>query len=631
MSKKPVLFKKMLVIGVIILLVGISITSQSFASNIVKKSPIIIFKGETLYVGGTGEGNYSNIQDAIDNASDGDTVFVFSGTYYENIVVYKTINLIGENKNTTIIDGNYSGDVIYVSANWVNISGFTIQNSGYEAFDLGVYIYSSYCVIKSNIIINNNQGIYLKYSSYNKINNNIIVNREYGIYLQYSCSYNKINNNIISYNYKSGLILMSSCNYNIIKDNNFSKNDVKGIYFVWNSNYNQVLYNIVSGSIWGISMDICQNCDIIGNTINNNSCGVYIRSSSNILICNNLINKNIGHAAYLIASSNITVKSNIISETYSNEINGVGLLLSQLNNSSITQNSVIANVRGFLIINSSFCFISQNNISNNSIDGINFRSNSRNNIVEENLFFNNYYGVYFYSYTYNSRNNIVEENLFLNNYYGIFIYRDISNNTFYHNNFINNTENAYDRGNNIWDNGYPSGGNYWDDYAFDDNNHGENQDIPGYDRIGDEPYIISGGSNKDNYPVTELNGWLNSAPENITIDGPTYGKPGKELFYTAISDDPEDDPLYYLFDWGDGTNSSWQGVYFSGINATVNHSWDDEGEYKIRIKAKDTRGFESDWLEFEVSIPRTRASSYHWFLERFPLLERLLNTIFFEN
>ncbi|MEE9506560.1 MAG: hypothetical protein V3V98_05375, partial [Thermoplasmata archaeon] len=56
----------------------------------------------TLYVGGVGPGNYTTIQGAIDNADIGDTVYVFGGTYYENVVINKTLSLVGENRDTTM-------------------------------------------------------------------------------------------------------------------------------------------------------------------------------------------------------------------------------------------------------------------------------------------------------------------------------------------------------------------------------------------------------------------------------------------------------------------------------------------------------------------------------------------------
>ena len=64
----------------------------------------------------------------MDAAQPGDTVFVFAGVYYEEVVINKTISLTGENKNNTIIDSGGSGDVIKVAANWVNITGINITN-----------------------------------------------------------------------------------------------------------------------------------------------------------------------------------------------------------------------------------------------------------------------------------------------------------------------------------------------------------------------------------------------------------------------------------------------------------------------------------------------------------------------
>ena len=91
----------------------------------VKQITVPTAKGDTLYVGGSGPNNYTKIQDAINDSSDGDTVIVYNGTYYENVVVDKSISLIGEDRDTTIIDGNESGNVIEISANHVNILCFT--------------------------------------------------------------------------------------------------------------------------------------------------------------------------------------------------------------------------------------------------------------------------------------------------------------------------------------------------------------------------------------------------------------------------------------------------------------------------------------------------------------------------
>jgi len=87
--------------------------------------------GSILYVGGSGGENYSTIQAAINDANNGDTVFVYddSSPYVENVIVNKSINLIGENRDTTVINGSGNGNTVNISADNVNISGFTIKGS----------------------------------------------------------------------------------------------------------------------------------------------------------------------------------------------------------------------------------------------------------------------------------------------------------------------------------------------------------------------------------------------------------------------------------------------------------------------------------------------------------------------
>ncbi len=107
------LLKKWLAIGIILLFVGTCIIPAT-AQNTEKS--LSSSRGNWLYVGGSGPGNYTKIQDAINDSSDGDTVFVYNGTYYENIEFNKVIILIGQNRNGTIIDGGGNGNVVYVTA-----------------------------------------------------------------------------------------------------------------------------------------------------------------------------------------------------------------------------------------------------------------------------------------------------------------------------------------------------------------------------------------------------------------------------------------------------------------------------------------------------------------------------------
>ena len=103
------IFRKGLVLGILLLFVTASIVSalntNPYSTSTSAKS------GNWLYVGGSGPENYSTIQSAINNASSGDTIFVFNGIYYENIILNKdSINLTGENKEKTIIDGMNTPD-----------------------------------------------------------------------------------------------------------------------------------------------------------------------------------------------------------------------------------------------------------------------------------------------------------------------------------------------------------------------------------------------------------------------------------------------------------------------------------------------------------------------------------------
>ncbi len=80
-------------------------------------------------------------------------------------------------------------------------------------------------------------------------------------------------------------------------------------------------------------------------------------------------------------------------------------------------------------------------------------------------------------------------------------------------------------------------------------------------------------------------------------NGPTHGTINREYTFSSVSTDPNNDQIYYMFNWGDGTSSAWLGPYSSGLTASASHSWSSIGNYNIIVKAKDINGATSDWSE----------------------------------
>ena len=234
--------------------------------------------------------DYITIQDAIDDAGHGDSIYVNTGTYHERVFIRKTINLIGENKNTAVIDGDGSGSVVSIYANGVNISGFTIKNS--STYGTGVRIHSfyppaHYTDIYENILTDNGNGISIsgswsENSSYNHIfRNNIIGNRFSGIKLVIA-DHNTISDNIITDNAEEGIFF-----YTFSRNNIISKNTII-------NNHDGILINDLT--LTGFN----NNNTIACNTIENNSFGIYVKptayqSNDNIFYHNNF-NNNIQNA-----------------------------------------------------------------------------------------------------------------------------------------------------------------------------------------------------------------------------------------------------------------------------------------------------------------------------------------------
>ncbi len=245
----------------------------------------VITNGETFYVGGDGLYNYSTIQDAINHSDNGDIIYVFHGIYNEHIIVNKSIFLIGEEKNNTIIDGNDTDDIISILANNTTIVGFTIQNSGdTPMYDAGIEIHSDNNLITDNIIRYNGEfgvGLFLNKSSENVVSDNIIYNSgNEGIYLENSKN-NLIYNNNLYLNGHCSIVLSNSRNNTIIKNN--INNNYAGISLWPNSIDNNILNNKFINQVYsGIGIWANSNSNHIANNIfiNNSLYGIIIYSAN---------------------------------------------------------------------------------------------------------------------------------------------------------------------------------------------------------------------------------------------------------------------------------------------------------------------------------------------------------------
>lgn len=114
-------------------------------------------------------------------------------------------------------------------------------------------------------------------------------------------------------------------------------------------------------------------------------------------------------------------------------------------------------------------------------------------------------------------------------------------------------------------------------------------------------------------------------PEKPIVNGPTSGKSEREYQYEATSTNPESSELYYAFSWGDGTYSEWLGPFSSGETVTATHTWEEQGEYEVKVAVKNEDGKHSDWSDpLPISMPLHYEPHYpilfkigNWFTERF--------------
>ena len=418
--------------------------------------------------------------------------------------------------------------------------------------------YCSNCIIK-NCNVTNGDGITLSFSTDNTLTDNIANSNSMDnirvegykkIHFDNSIDTTNTVNGKPAYYYfdKEGAIIdgldtthltLACCSNSTIKNCNISNGD--GITLSL-SNNNSLSNTSILHNYYGIEIDESSNNTLSSMRVLNNTWGIWIDDSNDNTL-SNITALNNGDGIRIGGLDNILINNNISN----NEWDGVGLWWGSNN------------------------IITGNNIANNSYDGIEI--DDFNNTITNNSISNNRIGVHFGEGTPN--NNDISNNHITNNYYGVYL-RYFSNNTFYHNNFINNTYQAVDYGyNNSWDNGYPSGGNYWSDYNGSDLYHGPNQDVPGRDGIGDTPCNISGSADaQDRYPFMNESGWITVSTNFDTGEGTYPSIMGVHNGTIKPSHNVTVNKMYTYPCHGTGGHSEWVAFYNSTTSEEIaNGTW----------------------------------------------------------
>ncbi len=482
---------------------------------------------------------HSVIQGAVDNASTGNTLIAFNGTYHENILICKSITL--QARYSAIIDG-MNGTGISIEANNTAIQDMNVTNCS-----KGIYIYSTSFTVQNITLYGN--------TIYNNIG--------YGIECR-NVSNSTIDSNCIYQNSNHGLHLNASTN-NTIQNNNLSDNMV-GMSLTKTSNNNVIKNNVIYSNEYNgfiIFFDGGKHNNLTSNTLEHND-------------------ENItgNYPGIWIADAYTTVRENIVSNN-----SGVGIFISgnatnptrASYNNSIAENTLLNNTHGIYIQYSYNNTLTSNTVYNNSADGIYFLNSSNNTIFSNRVYNNSRWGINLSS----SNHNTIYNNYFAN-----------ANNV---NDTGSNTWNITRKlGTNIM-NGQYLGGNYWSDYNGADN--GNNNTYPwniSRDEIGDTniPYygttsIQNGG---DYLPLVVLPNVTSATPTGAGVSTPTNIVVifDKSMNQTTVENDFVVSPsIYEHFSWSDSNKTltvdpSYNLEYNTQYQVTIGwNSTDEDGNFMI--------------------------------------------------
>jgi parallel beta-helix repeat protein len=338
---------------------------------------------DILYVGNNALGSYPTIQSALNAAKDGDSIYVYddSSPYYESIIIDKSVIIQGENKYTTIIDGRGDGTVVFIKANDVEMSDFSIRNSGSNSPSAGIMVNADNVLLSHLIVSSSFYGIRFDFSYRNTCSYISIVDTvESGISL-YESTENRISNSMVS-DTKTGIEIVHASNYNMVYANAFL--DCTAGIVLRDSSQNSIYWNTITNNEQGILLERADENDIYNeNVINDNTIGISLINSdeNEIYDMNSISDNSIGIQLFLSSGNNI--HENIIDE------NEYGVRINRSQNNDIYWNQILKNYYGVYLSESNGNQMYLNNIEDNNHFGV-FLSFCKQTKIAYNNFIENY-------------------------------------------------------------------------------------------------------------------------------------------------------------------------------------------------------------------------------------------------
>lgn len=311
----------------------------------------------------------SSLRKAIDKANDGDTILLQKGVYKEgNIVITKSIRLIGVGQ--PVLDGENKNEILTLAGSSILVKGIQFANAGYSAMN----DYAAIKIIDASHVI---------------VENNTITNAYFAIHVA-NTSYSIIRNNTIKGTPKTEQttgngIHLWKCNNMLIRDNHIEGHR-DGIYFEF------VTHSIIKSNLstknirYGLHFMFSHNDTYVGNTFLDNGAGVAVMYSHDVLMLQNSFDKNWGPSAYGILLKEIS-NSRIVQNTFHQ--NTVGIMMEGTSRIDVQMNSFTANGWSMKV---------QASCDDNSFHHNNFQGNTFDVATNGTMMLNHFYSNYWDKY-----------------------------------------------------------------------------------------------------------------------------------------------------------------------------------------------------------------------------------------